>query len=698
PEIILADEPTGALDTETSIQILDLLKEVARDRLVIMVTHNPDLAEKYSTRIINLLDGEKTGDTNPFTESAEENTEQAVLGEPIHPDNKKSKKEKGKAAMKFGTAFGLSFSNLLTKKGRTTLTAIAGSIGIIGIALVLAVSTGFSGYIKKLQADTLSTYPLTISESTIDLEDFQNLTNRVITDEEKAQKLTEKVYSRELFGDLTNMLKSNRLTDDYIEYIEQYTAQKNEAAARTQEEWAYCVQYGYGMDVNDYIFSNIGYNFENSGEAKYNVMSVNTLVQAMLDWFEKGMAQAEMNISASFVRSYIPTMCEIPESTKLVGSQYELLTGEWATEKDELLLVVDKYNRVSDITLALLGFKTIEGVDGYNVDFDDVKEFTFEEVKNKEFYYVDNTERYSRIGTNFLSKIYAPDADSATPPYITEVPSSAMTMKITGIVRLKEGVQQGVLQTGLAYTSAFVKHLLSDTDNINSPIVAAANADENQTKSVQVINPLIPSSPVKYTLRALAGDDTVSRISIYSKGYEEKEAIKTHLDAWNDDEMHPDEEDKVHYSDSTAMLFAALNSIVDAVKIVLIAFTAISLVVSSIMIGIITYVSVVERTKEIGVLRSIGARKKDISRIFNAETFLIGLFAGLLGVAVSYLLTIPINLIIGSFIENAGAIAALRVSDATVLVIVSFALTLIAGVIPARIAANKDPVVALRTE
>ncbi len=704
PEIILADEPTGALDTETSIQIMDLLQEVARDRLVIMVTHNPALAEKYSTRIINLLDGEKTGDTDPFTESVqEENTKSSVPAEPIKSEKKKDKKQKGKAAMKFGTAFALSFSNLRTKKGRTTLTAIAGSIGIIGIALVLAVSTGFSGYIQSLQADTLSTYPLTITESTIDIEDFQKLANNVTGDEVKAQRLTQKMYSRAMFGDLTNMLKSNNLTDEYIDYVQDYADRANDAAAKTEDKWAYCVQRGYGMDINDYIFTEIGYNLANNdNDAVYSVMSVNTLVQFMVNEFEKGISQSNMNISASFVREYIPTMCEIPANQDLISSQYELLNGEWATGEDELLLVVDRYNRVPDITLALLGFKTINGFDGYNVKFGGENDFSFENVLNKKFYYIDNTERYTQIGTNFLSKIYAPDA----------VPT-ALPMKITGVVRLKEDVQQGVLQTGLAYTSAFVQSILTDEKNTTSPIVIAASAESNETKSVSVINPLInaknikdfsdnPFTPIQwkyetYTLRALAGDDTVSKISIYSKGYEQKEEIKVYLDAWNEDPNRA-EEDKVHYSDSTAMLFSAMNSIVDAVKIVLVAFTSISLVVSSIMIGIITYVSVVERTKEIGVLRSIGARKKDISRIFNAETFLIGLFAGLLGVAVSYLLTIPINLIFGHFIANAGAIAALKFTDALILVVISFALTLIAGVIPSRIAADKDPVVALRSE
>ncbi|MEG9429754.1 MAG: ABC transporter ATP-binding protein/permease [Christensenellaceae bacterium] len=701
PEIILADEPTGALDTETSVQILDLLKEVARDRLVIMVTHNPDLAEKYSTRIINLLDGEKTGDTNPFTESAEqEKTEQEISDETVQPDKKKAKKEKkqkGKAAMKFATAFALSFSNLRTKKGRTTLTSIAGSIGIIGIALVLAVSTGFSGYINRLQSETLSTYPLTISEATIDLEDFQKLTQTTIPKETlEQQRFYDLVYTKAMFSDLTHMLKSNKLTDEYLAYVNEYIETKNVEASKTSNRWAYCIQRGYGMDINDYIFSDIGYNLNNGG-TKHSIMSINTLVQTLLEMFEDGMEKTDMNISASFVREYIPTICEIPESSNLISSQYDLLKGELATKENELLLVVDKYNRVSDITLALLGFKSIEGMDKdkYSIAFDETNEFTFENVMNKEFYYVNNTERYTNTGTNFVSKVYAPDAASANPSLLPELPASAVKLKITGIVRLKDEVKQGVLQTGIAYTSAFVRSILSDEYNTNSEIVAAAKDDE--TKTVQVINPLMPTNPIKYTLRALAGDDTVTKVYIYSKGYAEKEAIKTYLDKWNED---PDrqEEDKVRYSDSTAMLFSAMNSIVDAVKIVLVAFTSISLVVSSIMIGIITYVSVVERTKEIGVLRSIGARKKDISRIFNAETFLIGLFAGLLGVAVSYLLTIPINLIIGSFIENAGAIAALRVVDAVILVVVSFALTLIAGVIPARIAANKDPVVALRSE
>ena len=729
PEIILADEPTGALDTETSVQILDLLKEVARDRLVIMVTHNPDLAQKYSTRIINLLDGEKTGDTNPFTESAEQTS---VAADPVQPDKKKDKKEKkqkGKAAMKFATAFALSFSNLRTKKGRTTLTSIAGSIGIIGIALVLAVSTGFSGYINRLQSETLSTYPVTISEANIDLEDFQKLTNREITDEMLAQKIEQKVYTKAMFGDLINMVKSNNLTDEYIKYVNDYAAEQNAKAEKTETKWAYSVQNSYGFDVNNYLYSNI----EVFGN-KFT-MPVDQLVKYLEKMFDVKLGNSNFNISAQTIRTYIPTLTEIPDNAALLQSQYELVdeNGRWPENEKELLLVTNKYNEITDITLALLGFRSLDGIDTDtpSVNFGGEKTVDFNAVKEREFYYLKNDNRYVKSPDgNWYDKTFFKGQ-------LTE-DNADLTLKITGVARLKEGVQSGVLNTGIAYTSAFKEIIKNDNklvydgdgnldetqssqicvDALNAdkdPIkvyswylakdgdnVSAVNSDPNMYAAYSIAPPALKFVLKEFTMsndgnvQNLAGDERVKKISIYSAGYAEKEAIKTYLDEWNT--THENEEDKVHYSDSTAMLFSALNSIVDAVKIVLVAFTSISLVVSSIMIGIITYVSVVERTKEIGVLRSIGARKKDISRIFNAETFLIGLFAGLLGVAVSYLLTIPINLIIGKFIENAGAIAALRVVDAVILVVVSFVLTLIAGVIPARIAAKKDPVVALRTE
>ncbi|MBR5388049.1 MAG: ABC transporter ATP-binding protein/permease [Clostridia bacterium] len=732
PDIILADEPTGALDTETSIQVMDILKEVAKDRLVIMVTHNPDLAEKYATRIINLLDGEKTGDTDDFNGSAE---------------RREKVSDKGKSAMKVGTAFSLSFSNLRTKKGRTILTSIAGSIGIIGIALVLAVSTGFSAYINKLQSDTLSVYPLTVAEATIDLTDFQKLTQEAVSSDLLRQRIEKTVYTRKLFDDLTNMLKSNKLTDEYKSYVKSYADEKNTLAANTEKGWAYCIREDYGFDVNNYLYSDIGF-LRNDF-----TIPIDQLVKYLQNMFNEGMQNSDMNISAEFVRSYIPTVSEIPESSDLIKSQYDLIDGEWATAEDELLLVVDKYNRVSDITLALLGFRNINKIDteNYRVVFSGSDEMSFEKVYNKKFYYLKNNSRFEPLADGvYYDKTFDSKNNQIDPD---------MTLTIKGIARLKDGITQGVLNTGIAYTSAFKNRIKSD--NVNSAIaVDCDNRAENKVKvyswyfdkdqpensdptmyimyqngktllgkieeddltelQKQIIRDsayawmldtvelpedvkdamlknFITAFSMSYDveLRALAGKDDANRIYIYSASYEDKESMKAHMDKWN--ETH-EEEDEVHYSDSTAMLFSALNQIVDAVKIVLIAFTAISLVVSSIMIGIITYVSVVERTKEIGVLRSLGARKKDISRIFNAETFLIGLFAGLIGVGVSYLLTLPINLIVAHFIENLGSLAALRVVDAAVLVVVSFALTLISGIVPARIAANKDPVVALRTE
>ena len=719
PEIILADEPTGALDTETSVQIMELLKKVAEDRLVIMVTHNPDLAEKYSTRIIRLIDGKVVDDTDEFTA---ENSEREIKPQ-----------KKGKAAMRIWTAIALSFSNLRTKRGRTILTSIAGSIGIIGIALVLAVSTGFSSYVNKLQADTLSVYPLTVSEATIDLSDFQNLANRTLSESVLKQRVEQSVYSRAMFSDLTNMLKSNAINQTYtktvngktesykyIDWVEEYVKSENEKAADSETGWAYCIKKGYGFDVNNYIFSEMGYTFSPSGTVRYNVLAIESLVKMIESFFDGALKSSGMNITADFVRSYIPTISEMPDNRKLLESQYEILDngGRWAENENELMLVVDKYNRISDITLALLGFKDIKGISttgGVNVNFDDVNEWTFDSVKEKTFYYIDNTERYTTTSEYaYRQKLYV--GKNRTAGFgETALPDNATELKITGVIRLKENVEDGVLDTGLAYTSAFVQKILNDENNINSPVVdtatrAAAGEEYESGKKISekytVSDPFMMSSRA-WTVKELAADNSINKLSIYSADYSAKENMKKYLDSWNTDivEQGETEEEKaaakeaeIHYSDSTEMLFSALNSIVSAVSIVLVVFTSISLVVSSIMIGIITYVSVVERTKEIGVLRAIGARKKDISRIFNAETFLIGLFAGVIGIGVTYLLSIPVNLIVSSLMSGVGAIAALKISHAAILVVISFILTIVAGIVPSRIAAKKDPVVALRTE
>ena len=720
PEIILADEPTGALDTETSVQVMEILKEVAKDRLVIMVTHNPELAEKYSTRIINLLDGEVVSDSNAFNSEEES-------GEP-----KKAKR----SAMSFLTAIALSLSNLRTKRGRTILTSIAGSIGIIGIALVLAVSTGFSAYVNRLQADTLSVYPVTVSEATIDLSDFNKLTDQTVTNELLNQKTKEFVYTKAMFGDLTGMIKSNKLSQPYvmrngeevtyIDYVRSYVEKENRKAENTEEKWRYSLKEDYGFDMNDYIFSNLGVKLTlpDGTSAERRVMSIDTLVRMLEAMFNSGMKNSNMNISAEFVREYIPTISELPKSRVLLESQYEKLAGDWAENEDELMLVVDGYNRISDITLALLGFKTIDGMntETYSVEFGGEDEIPFDEILGTEFWFVDNSLRYTKHLAS--SHTYVNQTVFTKDRVANMSDDHRITLKVKGIIRLKEGVSQGVLSNGIAYTPKLKEKVVEMNkktaiaqDAITGHEVRneVSGAEEIvNTVTVNELNFLTGSmEAVTKSVRELGASDEVSKLSIYSVDYKAKEDLKKYLDAWNTDVVWYDEtlsgeeletaktaaeEAEVHYSDSTAMLFSALNMIVDAVKIVLICFTSISLVVSSIMIGIITYVSVVERTKEIGILRAIGARKKDISRIFNAETFLIGLFAGLIGIGVTYLLSIPINLIVGGLIEGGITLVSLKITDALILVAVSFILTLIAGLVPSRIASKKDPVVALRTE
>lgn len=686
PDILLADEPTGALDSKTSVQIMELIKEISKDKLVIMVTHNAEIANEYSTRIVRLVDGEIVEDTNPYSEQEElkesaccekEQTEKSQVA--------KGKTEKQrKAKMGMLTSFRLSLRNLFTKRGRTALTSIAGSIGIIGIALVLALSTGFSAYINKLQGDTLAVYPISISESVVDLEEFDKLVQG--TELEKFPQVKE-VYTKKLFDNLTNMLKSNKLTDEYLQYVNSYIDQKN---AEATNSWKYCMQQSYGFSGGDFILSDISFNLTQDPAKTVNgIMTIDTLFDVMESIYDVGIQNSQLNLSAGFVREYIPTVSEMPENIELIKSQYDLIDGEWATGANDLMLVVDRYNQVSDITLALLGIRTIESFNqtDNSVVFGGQDTYTFSQIKEKEFYYVPNDDLYiyNPMSSAYVTGIFAEQAEGMKPA----LPSSAQTLKIKGIIRLSGDNEQGILSNGIVYTSAFTKRILEDGKQ--SAIVEKAS----QENGVNIIN-AVAGKPTSFGVRELGGNDLPNKLSIYSVGYEEKESLKTYLDGWN--ETNTADEDQVIYSDSTEMLFFALNSMVDAVKIVLVAFTSISLVVSSIMIGIITYVSVVERTKEIGVLRSLGARKKDVSRMFNAETFIIGLFSGLIGVTFTYLISIPINLILSGLITNMTSIATLNILDAVVLVAISFVLTIIAGIIPSRSAAKKDPVVALRTE
>ncbi len=726
PDILLADEPTGALDSKTSVQIMDLIKEIAGERLVIMVTHNPELAEKYSTRIVRIKDGEVVDDSNPFTDEEKQKKKSSQK----KVDSKKSK-------MSIWTAFKLSAKNLFSKRGRTAMVGIAGSIGIIGIALILAVSTGFEAYMSKLQSDTMSAYPITISEWNIDLEGLKNLGS----DDDLAEYTSEqKLYTRTFFNKLISMLKKNDLSKEYVSYLENFVESENDKL-KEKDSWKYSIKKKYGFNVNDYLFSNINFVLPEGAsvgevqtfEFDKFVMPINTLVQAIMKIFAGPLGSSDMGsmITPDFVYSYIPTLCEMPDNINLIKSQYEIIDdgGRWAENENELMLVVDSKNAISDITLALLGIQEVS-LDRENVavEFTGEKEFSFEDIKNKSFYYVKNDNRYFE-NNSFLQSVLSGMGYYPTADYLEDVFSvedgelksmfrsntvDYTELKIVGVVRLKEGVNSGVLSTGLAYTSAFTKKILKDNagylenDELKgtSKIVKSAIEKESQGGQLtiwsqvrDVISGATTQTSFFTTVAELAGSDKIKSLSVYSVDYDSKERLKDKLDAWNDDmDSKGTPEKKVTYSDSTDTIFAALNTVINAVKIVLIAFTSISLVVSSIMIGIITYVSVVERTKEIGILRSIGARKKDISRIFNAETFIIGLLSGGLGVGITYLLMIPINIFVGQKLANIERLAMLPWSSALILVAISVVLTLVAGIIPSSIASKKDPVIALRTE
>ncbi len=684
PEIILADEPTGALDTETSIQVMNLLKEVAKDRLVIMVTHNPDLAETYSTRIIRLLDGLVMDDTNPFK-----------------GDTANTVKEGRKTRMGFGTAFGLSIKNLFSKKARTVLTSIAGSIGIIGVALVLAISTGFNMYMARMQTDTLSSYPLTISESSVDLSSFMETGGNDIIG--KYSKLNN-VVVKEAFNKLTGMLKKNDLSEEFLNYLND-----------TPKDDYYAIQYSYGFDMNDYFYTDIKYN----GEEKFT--AIDSFVNDIENEYESTLIGA-MGLSTSFVRQYIPTIQEMPESYDLISEQYTAIYGNLPTfeedDYDKIYLVVDENNSVSDITLALLGFISVSIDNEGNPTFETLNGLGRKDVDGNIIFdmadIIENKGLY--LATNDLMFEYDNEIKYFRTKTVSKETAGLKELKIAGILREKENVE-GVLDLGIAYSPALTRYVIEK--NKDSEIVNYLNNQIERAKTmfpedkkmqtmasyIQVIigeqenaeTGQMEKTLEAHNLRTLAGDESPANISIYARSFEGKQRIKNRLDAWND-RFEEGDSKIIAYADMMSMVFGVLTTMVDAVTYVLVAFSSISLIVSSVMIGIITYTSVVERTKEIGVLRALGASKREVSRVFNAETFLIGLFAGLIGVGITYLLSIPINIILASAVSGIGKIAVLKPITALILIVVSICLTLIAGLIPARIAAKKDPVVALRSE
>lgn len=643
PEIILADEPTGALDSATSVQIMELLKEISRTKLVIMVTHNRELAEQYSTRIVSVKDGEIVGDTMPYDGSDESSTEKKVEFEVTDKEKKKKLK---KSSMSYSTAIKLSFKNLMTKKGRTLMTSIAGSIGIIGVCLVLAISNGFSNYVNELQQTVLAGYPVQIAQETFDTNVLLNMFMGGTSGSDGRTQYPDKdtVIQYNPSEMISSAVIENDFGQDYIDYVNKVK----------ENGWASSVTYSYGMDTTV-----IGKTVNVLGAENY----------------EKVNPSGGFDMSGLIVPKADIGWSEMIGDEEFIMSQYDLVAGTFPQNKNQVILVVDSYNQANVSVLLGLGFRSLQ------------KEVSFDDIVGTKLRVVANDDLFVE-GENGL---FAEKTDSAALKELYLAPESETNLEIevVGVLRPKEGTQLALLSTGINYTSELTQYLLGV--NSKSRIVEAQSA--NTSTDVTTGMPFTEKDTYRKAMQKIGGDSTPTGMNIYPKDFSGKEKIIAYLDQWNAD--NPDSE--VVYVDMSEMAAGMLNEIIRIISIVLVCFAAISLVVSSVMIGIITYVSVVERTKEIGILRSLGARKIDISNVFNAETFIIGLLAGVIGVIVTYILSIPINLIIYNLVEIS-TLCMLSPWHALIMIVVSFVLTLVAGLVPSSVAAKKDPVEALRTE
>jgi len=618
PEILLMDEPTGALDTVTSKQIMELITKVAKDKLVIMVTHNPELASKYATRLLRMVDGEIIEDTNPFSSKKEEKVS-------ITKINKKSK-----TSMSFQTALVLSLRNLFTKKGRTILTAIAGSIGIIGIALILSISSGMNEYISKIQADSLSSSPITVSTTTFDLNQATEASkNHKVWEKYPKQK---EVYIQEI-NDASDLMKKNNITEEYIDYVK-------------------------GLD-----------------DSWYNDLIFKTGLELNLFTQKKDGSYRKLD-STGQSSSFSGTVWQMLVEEDFLNTQFDILAGHYPTKANEIILIVDEYNRVSEDALLDLGI--------INSD-EDIDDIDFDDIIGREYKFVSNDELYTQLDGRFIENAVK-DINF----------SNSYTFTIQGIFRVNEKTTMGVLSSGVGYTKDFYAYI--QETNFSSKLIEWMNDNPSLnplTGTAFENTPLVTKEEARESLmRKLGGVNLPNEISIYPVDFKTKDNIKTYLDNYNVDK---EASDMITYLDLSDLIGKMFGTMVDVITYVLVGFTSISLVVSSIMIAIITYVSVLERTKEIGILRSIGARKKDITRVFNAETFIIGLLAGVFGVALAFILNFPINLIIEN-LTDVSDIAYLPLSSAFILVLISVLLTVLSGLIPAYNASKKDPVLALRTE
>ena len=729
PEILLADEPTGALDTVTSVQIMELIKEISKERLVIMVTHNPELADKYSSRIVRMLDGNLIEDTMPYSDEDEQSESLYETVEEV-----KYPKKKEKAKMSFFTAFKLSARNLITKKGRTAMVGFAGSIGIIGIALVLAFSAGIKGYVASMQDDMLSGNPITITESTYDLDALTGMMNN--GQKQEIIKEPNRVYVDSMIdyfikmGKVSDaMLIKNNMTKEYVDFVK---AMPSEYYSATSLD--------YGIDVHNNFYTSV----RETGKDEDTNISVTALTSLYTEILKK----TSFKDYANYVSMFVPSMKQAPSSPDYIRSQYNVY-GNIATKKDEIMLVINKSSETSDLLLARLGYYTqdqftalVNKADGENYILDDYKEsFSYEELMDKTFYWYPNARVFNKSANPMMPYSYNAYSQSDWAQ-----DQSAVKLKVVGILQPKESVSYGCLSSGVYYTQELTNHVLGVTSKEKEGIVeyyknldvsvyppnqagyigtmtyqisfAHEGVEESATEYLSLagsssIMSMIggSSSQVsgedvkKSVIRTLGGNDVANSISIYPIDFDNKDLVTDYLDKWNEDgdvivggkSLTKNDRDTVKYTDTLSLIINLINTMIDVISYALIAFTSVSLVVSTVMIGIITYVSVVERIKEIGVIRSLGGRKKDVSYLFNAETFIIGLLAGLIGIGATYLISEIINIILYPLIAIR-RIAVLPISDAILMVLLSVGLTLISGLIPAKSAAKKDPVIALRTE
>lgn len=704
PDILLADEPTGALDSETSIQIMQLLQEIAEERLVIMVTHNAELAEQYATRTVRLLDGQIVSDSDPYYETGEEEP-----ARPLRHSHGVDKKRLPKTSMSFGTALSLSFNNLRTKKGRTFLTAFAGSIGIIGIALILALSSGMQAYVSDIETDTLSSYPIIIESQAVDLSDSAAETSSSASEsEEGAQAQPADGVQQSGFAGDTLQRETPRTQHNDLAAFKAYL---DSEAGNSIRQHTSAVRYGYGLELQVY---------------SADTQRITQINPSPVYTGEDGNVTEEI-------------WTEMIGNTELLQSQYDLLAGSWPQDYHDVVLVLDENNAISDTAMYALGLKDaaefeelrakVENGEAIRRDEYETASFSYDDLLGMEFLVVSNAAYYEEADGVWLDR----RSDEA---FMKDLLGSAETLRISGIIRPAADAAAAVIEGTVGYTAELTEHMIAlnndsavvraqketpetnvftgsafmDTQNMSQDEVLEA-LPQAQRAQLELLPESVRSVFLSYYMENAASTyegnlqtlgavdpDTPSTVELYLKDFSARDSVLAAIDAYNAERRQAGEESAaIQYTDVVGTMISSVTDVIDMITYLLIGFVSISLVVSSIMIGIITYISVLERTKEIGVLRSLGASRRDISRVFNAETAIVGLAAGLIGVGATLLLSLPINAVIQN-LSGVSGIASLPPAGALVLILVSVALTMIAGLIPAHAAAKKDPVTALRSE